>query len=66
MPHAALAPLTSERALAQARAAVELYSQSVFCLQPPGDTIVRQAISDAIAVGCIPVFFHSEQARGWY
>ena len=48
-----------------ARTAVELYTRSVFCLQPPGDTIVRTAIIDAIAVGCIPVFFHVAQAALW-
>ena len=31
------------------------YAQSVFCLQPPGDTIPRSGIVDAISVGCIPV-----------
>lgn len=35
-----------------ARSAIELYSRSVFCLQPPGDVIPRGAIVDAIAVGC--------------
>ncbi|KAL1521090.1 hypothetical protein AB1Y20_022644 [Prymnesium parvum] len=44
-----------------ARMAVELYSQSVFCLQPPGDTLGRTAIAEAVAAGCIPVFFHPLQ-----
>merc|ERR1712228_142375 len=38
---------------------------SVFCLQPPGDTLPRQGIVDAITVGCIPVFFHPEQLELW-
>jgi len=45
--------------------AVLLYSRSQFCLQPPGDTIARSAIVDAVSVGCIPVFFHPGQVRLW-
>mmetsp|Transcript_79144 Transcript_79144/g.237148 ORF Transcript_79144/g.237148 Transcript_79144/m.237148 type:complete len:423 (-) Transcript_79144:22-1290(-) len=45
------------------RLAIELYAQSVFCLQPPGDTLGRTAIVEAIAAGCIPVFFHPHQQR---
>lgn len=48
-----------------AREAVELYAQSVFCLQPPGDVIARGAIFDAISVGCVPVFFLRGQAALW-
>ena len=48
-----------------ARAAVELYSNSVFCLQPPGDTLPRAGIVDAISVGCIPVFLHAAQRDLW-
>ena len=48
-----------------ARSAVELYAQSVFCLQPPGDTLPRTGIVDAISVGCIPVIFHPGQAQLW-
>ena len=48
-----------------AHKAIQLYARSVFCLQPPGDTIVRSAIVDAIAVGCIPVLFHEAQAALW-
>ena len=49
----------------RARSAIELYSRSTFCLQPPGDTIVRTGIVDAISVGCIPVVFHPAQATLW-
>ena len=42
-----------------------LYSQATFCLQPVGDTIARSAIIDAMAAGCIPVFFHRAQTRLW-
>lgn len=45
--------------------AVELYAASVFCLMPPGDTIVRGAIADALSVGCIPVFLHPAQQHIW-
>ena len=47
------------------RSAVELYSQSVFCLMPPGDVVARAAIVDAITAGCVPVFFHPTQAQLW-
>lgn len=45
--------------------ALGLYRASRFCLMPPGDTIVRQAIVDAVALGCVPVFFHPTQLRLW-
>lgn len=45
--------------------ALELYTKSRFCLMPPGDTIVRQAIADAISLGCIPIFFHPKQRELW-
>ena len=48
-----------------ARGAVELYSTSHFCLQPPGDTIPRAGIVDALSVGCIPVLFHPAQQQLW-
>lgn len=49
----------------RARYAVDLYARSVFCLQPPGDVVVRGAIVDAIAMGCIPVLLHRAQAKLW-
>ena len=48
-----------------ARSAVELYARSTFCLQPPGDTLVRTGMVDALSVGCIPVLFHPAQAALW-
>lgn len=48
-----------------ARSAIELYARSTFCLQPPGDTIVRTGIVDALSVGCIPVLFHPAQSALW-
>mmetsp|Transcript_17377 Transcript_17377/g.42960 ORF Transcript_17377/g.42960 Transcript_17377/m.42960 type:complete len:429 (-) Transcript_17377:212-1498(-) len=41
--------------------AEEEMRNSIFCLQPPGDTFTRKAIFDAFATGCIPVvFFNSD------
>ena len=45
--------------------AIALYARSVFCLMPPGDTLPRQGIVDAITVGCIPVFLHKGQRELW-
>ena len=49
----------------RAFAALGLYRISRFCLMPPGDTIARQAIVDAVTLGCIPVFFHPMQLHLW-
>ena len=49
--------------VSNAEGAVRLYSRAVFCLQPPGDSLPRAGILDAVAVGCIPVFFDPRQAR---
>ena len=40
-------------------------SYSSFCLQPPGDTIPRAGIVDALSVGCVPVLFHPAQQKLW-
>lgn len=48
-----------------ARQAVELYARSLFCLMPPGDSIVRGAIVDALSVACVPIFFHPAQQQLW-
>ena len=48
-----------------APAALTLYAASTFCLQPPGDTISRSGIVDAVTLGCIPVFFHPQQRELW-
>ena len=45
--------------------AVSAYAHATFCLQPPGDTLARAGIVDAISAGCIPVLFHSGQAYLW-
>ena len=36
----------------------ELYKQAVFSLQPPGDTLTRKGVFDALLFGSIPVVFH--------
>ena len=41
----------------QAERIVEWMQNSVFCLQPPGDTATRKSFYDSIITGCIPVLF---------
>jgi hypothetical protein len=55
------------------------YADSVFCLQPAGDTPTRKGLFDSVMAGCIPVLFDfnmlrtysivapevSEQIRDW-
>mmetsp|Transcript_6464 Transcript_6464/g.9942 ORF Transcript_6464/g.9942 Transcript_6464/m.9942 type:complete len:536 (+) Transcript_6464:90-1697(+) len=41
------------------------YFNSVFCLQPAGDTYSRKGIVDSMVGGCIPVLFFEEQLRLW-
>jgi len=48
-----------------AEEALQLYAASDFCLQPPGDTLPRPGIIDALSVGCVPVLFHPRQAELW-
>lgn len=42
----------------QPAATMELFLNSHFCLQPPGDTSNRHAIFYSLMAGCIPVLFH--------
>merc|ERR1712187_304623 len=39
--------------------------QATFCLEPPGDSVSRKGIVDAIQLGCIPVLFERDQERLW-
>ncbi|KAF8099493.1 hypothetical protein N665_0243s0055 [Sinapis alba] len=39
---------------------------SVFCLQPPGDSLTRRSVFDSILAGCIPVFFNQGSAYKQY
>ncbi|XP_021907411.1 probable xyloglucan galactosyltransferase GT12 [Carica papaya] len=45
---------------------MEVFQDSVFCLQPPGDSLTRRSIFDSILAGCIPVFFHPDSAYTQY
>ncbi|WZZ55055.1 hypothetical protein YC2023_055162 [Brassica napus] len=43
--------------------AMEVFQDSVFCLQPPGDTTTRRSTFDSVLAGCIPVFFRLNSAQ---
>lgn len=45
---------------------MKVFQNSVFCLQPQGDSYTRRSIFDAILAGCIPVFFHPGTAYAQY
>ena len=45
---------------------MKMFQGSVFCLQPPGDSLTRRSIFDSILAGCIPVFFHPGSAYVQY
>ncbi|CAK8537616.1 unnamed protein product [Lathyrus sativus] len=45
---------------------MDVFMNSVFCLQPPGDTYTRRSTFDSILAGCIPVFFHPQSAYNQY
>lgn len=45
---------------------MRLFQNSVYCLQPAGDSYTRRSIFDAILAGCIPVFFHPGTAYAQY
>lgn len=36
---------------------IELFMESEFCLQPPGDSPTRKSLFDSVVSGCIPVLF---------
>lgn len=44
---------------------VETMLDSTFCPQPPGDSLSRKGIIDAIVMGCVPVVFEEEQLSLW-
>lgn len=50
----------------QAEPAMRAFMESVFCLQPRGDTQTRRSTFDAVIAGCIPVFFHKDSAYTQY
>jgi len=45
---------------------MDVFQNSVFCLQPPGDSFTRRSTFDSILAGCIPVFFHPQSAYKQY
>ncbi|XP_044479524.1 probable xyloglucan galactosyltransferase GT12 [Mangifera indica] len=45
---------------------MKVFQDSVFCLQPPGDSPTRRSTFDSILAGCIPVFFHPGSAYAQY
>ncbi|XP_024361367.1 probable xyloglucan galactosyltransferase GT17 [Physcomitrium patens] len=45
---------------------VQMGLESVFCLQPPGDSPTRKGIFDSLQTGCIPVVFNRQQAALQY
>ncbi|XVF65428.1 hypothetical protein PTKIN_Ptkin09bG0248500 [Pterospermum kingtungense] len=45
---------------------IKAFRDSIFCLQPPGDSYSRRSTFDSILAGCIPVFFHPYSAYAQY
>ncbi|KAI3870645.1 hypothetical protein MKX03_012402 [Papaver bracteatum] len=41
----------------QPESLIELFMESEFCLQPPGDSQTRKSVFDSLISGCIPVLF---------
>lgn len=61
-----LACIPGEKKCGDPVAVMNTFLNSVFCLQPPGDSFTRRSIFDAILAGCIPVFFHPGTAYAQY
>ncbi|KAH7306570.1 hypothetical protein KP509_22G020100 [Ceratopteris richardii] len=47
-------------------AVLKLFQESIFCLQPAGDSYTRRSVFDTIISGCIPVFFNPFTAYTQY
>ncbi|EXC66440.1 Xyloglucan galactosyltransferase KATAMARI1 [Morus notabilis] len=47
----------SPRGCSQPESVIELFMESEFCLQPPGDSPTRKSVFDSLVSGCIPVLF---------
>lgn len=43
-----------------------LYNNSVFCINPPGDLPTRKGLFDSMLLGCIPVTFNPLTASAMY
>lgn len=57
---------TQKLCAANAQTIYKLSLESVFCLQPPGDSPTRKGIFDALLSGCVPVLFGRDQAVEQY
>ncbi|KAJ3680789.1 hypothetical protein LUZ60_015278 [Juncus effusus] len=49
-----------------ANTVMKLFQDSMFCVQPQGDTLTRKSLFDSMIAGCIPVFFHPGSAYEQY
>lgn len=47
----------SSRGCSQPESVIELFMESEFCLQPPGDSPTRKSVFDSLVSGCVPVMF---------
>uniref|UniRef100_A0A0C9RQL0 TSA: Wollemia nobilis Ref_Wollemi_Transcript_1805_2205 transcribed RNA sequence n=1 Tax=Wollemia nobilis TaxID=56998 RepID=A0A0C9RQL0_9CONI len=47
-------------------AIMKMFQESVFCLQPQGDSYTRRSLFDSMLAGCIPVLFHPGSAYAQY
>ncbi|XP_074315425.1 xyloglucan-specific galacturonosyltransferase 1-like [Silene latifolia] len=45
---------------------INLFRESEFCLQPPGDSPTRKSLFDSLVAGCIPVVFYPFTAHYQY
>ena len=45
---------------------MNMFQNSLFCLQPQGDSYTRRSAFDSMLAGCIPVFFHPGSAYVQY
>lgn len=61
-----LACIPGEKKCGDPVSVMNTFLNSVFCLQPAGDSFTRRSIFDAILAGCIPVFFHPGTAYAQY
>lgn len=65
-PNCKLANCNKKRNCSDPVYVMDVFMNSVFCLQPPGDSYTRRSIFDSILAGCIPVFFHPQSAYKQY
>ncbi|CAI8585672.1 unnamed protein product [Vicia faba] len=65
-PNCKLADCNKKQTCGDPNYVMKVFKNSVFCLQPPGDSYTRRSIFDSILAGCIPVFFHPQSAYKQY